>query len=643
MSTQEYDDDDQGPTGICLEFNDFDFLAYYDGKLTDEEKAILQAHVKGCQHCTIRFNDWRILLAKLEKPPDEPKQESSFADKKQDRKWREDIIRDALATFFNTELWNYKQKELMNMLQHQFMADAKDDLARIQEISVMLQKEVKRLNESKNNPCPYWKDSDFFRFWIGQMDTQEAECHHWNNCKLCYVHFLLCTRFLWHVQAGTRTQWESAYQHLYKELQSLKRQLQELQQLAQIQQSKITDATGRGVEKPIDNNNNQAVLSDNRKDDIMLATACPSPLIPRYNAYLPDRQTLKLAALLLLVLLPLVAVGLMFIKIPNNNTASIPLQRSDQDNKITSGSATIEEMEALVRVRDFNTVQPLLDAALAKARTSGDKVSQAKLLYLQGRLFSAKADFNNAIVTLEQAIAIATPLNNPELLLRPYMMLANIYHVTDSNKEARDYAQKALYIARLTNNVMYQVANLQMLGISEFFLSKSLLAEQYIQQAIDLAAGQPTEQTREYTIQNYNYLGIIYTEQKRFAQAYAFFNKALVTCNDIKDQNRQSYMRAISNGYYARTFALAGNYSQAADLYIKALALAEAANVRQNLALSQFHQGLGDCLKAQGKKAEADAELIIAQKLEKQAQEHCERVNLFLSFAPTRKASPGCY
>jgi hypothetical protein len=87
---------------------------------------------------------------------------------------------------------------------------------------------------------------------------------------------------------------------------------------------------------------------------------------------------------------------------------------------------------------------------------------------------------------------------------------------------------------------------------------------------------------------------------------------------------------------------MAGKANQAISSYNQALAFAAQANIKQNLMLSQFHQGLGECLKAKGDIAHSETELAMAKSLANIARDHCETNNALLSFAIIRTIPVRC-
>jgi tetratricopeptide (TPR) repeat protein len=299
----------------------------------------------------------------------------------------------------------------------------------------------------------------------------------------------------------------------------------------------------------------------------------------------------------------------------------------------------IKEIETLVKDFQFEKAETLLAPAIKQAYSFDNKLAQVKLLYLQGRIFSEKSNPTKAIAILNQAIAIAKQLNNPNLLLGPVITLANIYHVTDQNVAAAEQAQRCLTLAQQTKNLPYQVASLQSLAINGFFAHQAILAEPLLEQSIGLAQ----QQNDFYTMAHgYAYLGIIKTELHKFDLATEQFKKALSLISFIEAPQKRAYLELVINGYYARSQALAGNTKLAIGLYQSAIAKINTAGVRQYLALSQLNYGLAQCLRAQNQTIEAEKTLVKAELFEEEAYKHCETANLAMSFALVRQVVRRC-
>jgi tetratricopeptide (TPR) repeat protein len=318
------------------------------------------------------------------------------------------------------------------------------------------------------------------------------------------------------------------------------------------------------------------------------------------------------------------------------NLALATLENGYQDEQLPT---LIKKLETLVKHRETQLAQQLLPQLLRQAEANNDKPAQAKLLYLQGRIYSQTAQFNAAIAIFKQTIAMAQTLNEPQLLLGPTIGLAKIYSLTDRNALAAEHAQRSLDLARLAQHQLYQIESLQVLALSQFLASKSSDSLLPLQQSIDLARA---AHSTDYLIQGYNFMGIIHTERRAFSVAEKWFKQALNLANTVVDYQQQAFLKYTTNGYYARSQALAGKINKAADLYTLALTQAYAGRVEQLLALSQLKAGLSECYRLKGSKLQAEQTLVESQMLEEQAQEKCEVNNKFLSFAVNRKISQPC-
>jgi tetratricopeptide (TPR) repeat protein len=300
---------------------------------------------------------------------------------------------------------------------------------------------------------------------------------------------------------------------------------------------------------------------------------------------------------------------------------------------------TITEIEKLVKGLEVEKAQVLLTPALQTAKANNDKIAEARLLDLQARIFSAKADFSRAIVTFKEALSIGQQTHNLNLLLGPAIGLVNIYHVTNRNAEAAKQARYTLETAKLANNLSYQAASLQMLGISELFAYQSPQAETFVEQSIKLAI---TTNNVNYLAQGYVYLGIIKTERKQFKEAAQWFQKGLSVVSTVSNRKSKALLESIVKGYYARSQALANNYTFALKLYQDAIVTGGEAGVEQYLVLSQLQKGVMACFSALGNEIEAAKALAKAEVFENEAYKRCELGNTFMGFAPVRTEAKPC-
>jgi tetratricopeptide (TPR) repeat protein len=364
-------------------------------------------------------------------------------------------------------------------------------------------------------------------------------------------------------------------------------------------------------------------------------------------AKLRSRAFLKVAAAVLLgtlVVAPLAYYQFQPGGDGNNSRAGVDLpttqQKADKNGeKNLLTEEAIKEIETLVKDLQLEKAQALLTPALQQAYLSDNKPVFSKLLYLQSRLLSEKSDFFGAVANLKQSIDIAKSINNHALLLSPTLLLANIYHVMDDNESAAEQARNSLSLAIENKSVPHQIVSMQTLALSVATTNKSSAADRLLVQSIDLA-----QQNKDFyrVVYGYTYLGILKTERRQFSEASSWFKKALETINLNNDQQSQTYLQHIVNGYYARSQALAGNRTKAINLYRIAIAAAKQAGVQQYLALSQLHYGLAECLQAEGKLLDAEHNLAKSEVLEEEAHKRCELNNTILSFALKRRQSKRC-
>jgi hypothetical protein len=369
---------------------------------------------------------------------------------------------------------------------------------------------------------------------------------------------------------------------------------------------------------------------------------CPDPVSA--PPLIRSHTFLKIAAAVLLG--ALILTPLAYYRLPpgdhNSNNAAI-IDSPDitlEDGQTTPlTEATITEIEKLVKELQLEKAQVLLTPALQQAAVSGNKSLHSHLLYLQSRIFSEQAHFPAAIDGLKQSIALAERLNQPQLLLAPTLLLTNIYEVTDQSAAATTQAQRCLNLAKATNRRDYQLRSLHALAINSYLAYKAPYAESLLLESITLAQQQKDDFMIAY---GHIYLAIVKTKKKDFKAAKAGFEQALKIATSINQPQQQNYLQFVVKGYYARCQALALNSKEAITLYQMAIQHANAAGVRQYLALSQLHYGLAQCFRAQGDTLQTERALAKAELLEQEATKRCEVANTALSFALIPKNIKPC-
>jgi tetratricopeptide (TPR) repeat protein len=289
----------------------------------------------------------------------------------------------------------------------------------------------------------------------------------------------------------------------------------------------------------------------------------------------------------------------------------------------------------LIKVGSLYDAENLIEENIQSSSSRKHLFSHAQFLHKQGVYLSDNSKFNDAIKALKEAVELAGPLDVPQFILLPSLILTNIYHVTNENAKAFKEAHRALQSAQATNqkDVYWQL--LQVLGISAYNLGYSSLTDVCLNRLITLAREQ---KHYSYLAMTHAFLGIVRAEQARYQESDNNFAIAMQSLQQIEDKKSRLWFEFNVNGYYARSQMLASNVNKAIELYTRTLAIAEESNVQQKLALSQLHQGLGECLITRGDLKWAESELALATSLDKEARAQFEENNSLLSFATTRKS-----
>ncbi|MEW6737996.1 MAG: hypothetical protein AB1489_42355, partial [Acidobacteriota bacterium] len=307
-----------------------------------------------------------------------------------------------------------------------------------------------------------------------------------------------------------------------------------------------------------------------------------------------------------------------------------------------SVGATCETLKTDVQLAKYlnksdalKDAQILLDASIPQVAEKQYLFIHAWLLYWKGELHCNTSQFNQAIESYENCIRIAKPLDAPNFLVSPLVMLSSIYYTTNDNERAFELAYQAMETSLAIGRPL-PIQLVQVMGISAFNLKFQSLAQTYLDHSVKLAEAQ---NNNSYLVMSHIFSGITQAEQHHTAEAEIGFAKAFEALSKIADQKARDRMEYAVTGYYARAQMIAGNVDKATELYVRSLELAEKTNLQQKLALSQLHQGLGECLIAKGNIDRAKIELEMAIAFDKEAQKNFEYNNALLTFAVSNKVS----
>jgi tetratricopeptide (TPR) repeat protein len=290
---------------------------------------------------------------------------------------------------------------------------------------------------------------------------------------------------------------------------------------------------------------------------------------------------------------------------------------------------------------DTTTAQQLIPAALAQSKSLNYYKGEARLTYLQGRFYSEKGEYNQAIAILEEAAKLGRQFQQeqPELVTRPLLLTTKLYHALDQNTAAAQSARACWEILQHTENSPPKISCLQYLALSEFLAYQSEESEEMLQQSRAIAEKIGRS---DYVIQSLRFSGIIKTEKGDTDTASRFFEEALAITNNIKDANLQKYLKGGVIAHYARSQAVANANEEAIKLYQQAIALSSQLKDVSAIVLSQLHQGLGECYSRENNETLASASFEKAKGYEEQAHNTCHFENTAMSVALVRKRIRTC-
>jgi tetratricopeptide (TPR) repeat protein len=285
----------------------------------------------------------------------------------------------------------------------------------------------------------------------------------------------------------------------------------------------------------------------------------------------------------------------------------------------------------LIKLTRSNEAQIIINENLKRAVDSKHLFSQAQFLAWQGENFSNSSNFPDAIRSLESAGEVAKNLGVSQFTSVVSMLLSSIYSVTNNNESAFEKAHRTIKLS-IEAKIPVPIQTLEMIGLSTFNLEYPTLAEQYMRKAVELSIKQ---NSKSHLIMTRAYMGILQAEQRKFIESEHWFQESFKTIELISDANTRASIEFLVTGYYARSQMLAGNSKDAIDLYKKALDLGLKANIQEKLILSQMHQGLGECLMAQGDLIASKSELKLAVSLNNSVDKS-EQINTLLTFAVSK-------
>ncbi len=258
---------------------------------------------------------------------------------------------------------------------------------------------------------------------------------------------------------------------------------------------------------------------------------------------------------------------------------------------------------------------------------------QVDFLLWQAKYLSKIPDFISAEESFVKVIDLSTKLNLQKIRNSAGASLATIYYQTDDNEKAFNLAKKLLQLNFDNYKNPQIIGLLQIAGLSSFNLGYYSLAESYLREAVK---NSQEINSPAFTIRSYAFLGLIFAEQKNFAQAEEFYAKAKLLLANITETNSRLEALAVIIGYQAKTKLLTNDNEQALVLYQQKLDIMKEIKLQSNLETSQIHQAMSTALIALGQNQMAKTHSTIANHYKQLAKTNNEIANCLLSLAPTK-------
>lgn len=246
---------------------------------------------------------------------------------------------------------------------------------------------------------------------------------------------------------------------------------------------------------------------------------------------------------------------------------SVPAQEKSLQKTLGAAWSNFHKGESAAGKGDLKAAETYFLAALATARKSTDKKSEAEIVSRLGNLFK---DFGNKIKAAEYftlLVKLKREAGSPLEEARAWVSLAA---VIDSFEQARaeELYQKALAFFE-ANNALYEKAlTLKNLGGDAIARRRFDKAEKYLTESLELMRkhGLPIDE-----IDGLRVLGVLKNAENKPALARPFFEQALAKL----ETNTDSRVEADTLSGFAKTEFFSGRFIIALRLFEKALAIYE--------------------------------------------------------------------
>jgi CHAT domain-containing protein len=222
--------------------------------------------------------------------------------------------------------------------------------------------------------------------------------------------------------------------------------------------------------------------------------------------------------------------------------------------------------------RQYNTGQyqealVTLQAALALYQELENPQMEAVLLANLGSVYDTLNDYPRAINFQEQALAIAREIGSQAIEQVTLGNIGNAYYSLAKYSEALDYYQRSLTIAHEIGDRPSEASTLSYMGAVYFLLANYPEALDYYQRSLTIAQelGNPTIEATTL-----NYIGAVYDAWGQYPEALDYFQQSLNLTRELGDQVTE----AATLNNIGSINRILGNYSVALNYFQQSLAIA---------------------------------------------------------------------
>jgi signal transduction histidine kinase/DNA-binding NarL/FixJ family response regulator/Flp pilus assembly protein TadD/HPt (histidine-containing phosphotransfer) domain-containing protein len=238
----------------------------------------------------------------------------------------------------------------------------------------------------------------------------------------------------------------------------------------------------------------------------------------------------------------------------------------------------VAEMRLFDNVQALEKAKQILNDAIDENYTAGI----ARSTYSVGMCYWQLGDYDKAIVTLNDALALAKKNKNKKLEAKCYNILGNIYRDIGEVSSALKYYLNALDIFDKQNDEHTTGVVMKNIGILHFDLFDYDNALDYALRSVNILE---KYENKHRIVSVYHTLGNIYFKKEDYTSALSYFYK----CVELSEQNTNLHTLATSG--LGKVYYMMGKFNKAKNYLHHAFKLGNDANFFESYIVAGFYLG----------------------------------------------------